>query len=201
MKVSLILVLGAIPFGALAEMVDYKADVLPIMKERCWDCHSNETEVKGNLALDDLEEVRDYQVGKYNIIRPGNPDESNFLERLLLDSGHTDFMPRKAQPLPKKEIETITNWIRLGAVIDAENPTEEEAEAMNEFAGGSGMKTGEEDAFQSWKNSAGKEIKARFLALNEDKVQLLLENGKQYDVPLGSLSEASAEQARMLAEQ
>ena len=35
-----------------ADAVDYPTEVLPIMKEHCWDCHSNETEVKGNVALD-----------------------------------------------------------------------------------------------------------------------------------------------------
>ena len=51
--------------------IDYKTDVLPIMKAHCWKCHSNGEDVKGNLALDDLDEMRDFQVGKFNIIQPG----------------------------------------------------------------------------------------------------------------------------------
>ena len=31
-----------------AEVVDYAKGVLPIMKEHCWDCHSNEKSVKGS---------------------------------------------------------------------------------------------------------------------------------------------------------
>ena len=53
---------------ASAGAVDYAKDVLPIMKAHCWNCHSNEKDVKGNLALDDFDEVRDYQIGPYNII-------------------------------------------------------------------------------------------------------------------------------------
>jgi hypothetical protein len=47
---ALFLILPAL--GDAAEVADYKKTVLPIMKEHCWDCHSNEKEVKGNLALD-----------------------------------------------------------------------------------------------------------------------------------------------------
>ncbi|MCG8599626.1 MAG: hypothetical protein MI807_05750 [Verrucomicrobiales bacterium] len=177
--------------------VDYKTDVLPIMKERCWDCHANETKVKGNLALDDLEEVRDYQIGKYNIIRPGNSAESNFVERLLLDSGDTDFMPRKAEALPKKEIETIQKWIDAGAIIDRENMTEDEAERVKEMSGGPSEPSAGE--FLTWMNREGKEIEARFLSVADGKVKLLLKNGKQYDVPISSLSGASVEQAKKLA--
>ena len=77
-----------------AEAVDYKKDVLPIMKEHCWKCHSNENEVKGNLALDDLDEMRDYQVGKFSIIRPGKPVDSSFLEKMLHAMGDSDFFKR-----------------------------------------------------------------------------------------------------------
>ncbi|MAB76857.1 MAG: hypothetical protein CMO47_10430 [Verrucomicrobiales bacterium] len=31
------------------QAVDYVEDVLPIMQEHCWRCHSNENQVKGNL--------------------------------------------------------------------------------------------------------------------------------------------------------
>lgn len=182
--------------------VDYKKDILPIMKERCWDCHSNDNEVKGNLALDDLEEVRDYQVGKYNIIRPGNPDESNFLERLTLDTSHNDFMPRKAERIPQAEIEKIEAWIKLGAVIDAENPTEDETEWVKK----SSMKSGETDElpsaepeFQMWTSSEGKAIQAQFLSMKEGVVTLLLKNGQKAEVPVTRLNAESQKLAADLA--
>jgi hypothetical protein len=40
------------PLGARA--LDYQNDILPIMKDHCWKCHSNEEEAKGDLAFDDL---------------------------------------------------------------------------------------------------------------------------------------------------
>jgi hypothetical protein len=181
--------------------VDYKSEVLPIMKERCWDCHSNDKEVKGNLALDDFDEVRDYQVGKYNIIRPGNPEESNFLERLTMDSSHTDFMPRKAERIPQKEIDLIEDWIRKGAVIDAKNPSEDEQEWVQKMgaapAGESAL--AEPTAFETWTSSDGKEIQARFLEMKNGMIGLLLENGKRADVPESRLDDASQARARELA--
>ncbi len=70
-----------------ARGIDYKTDVLPIMKEHCWDCHSNENKVKGNLALDDLDEVRDYQIGKsYQVPLGKLSAESQALARRLAGS-------------------------------------------------------------------------------------------------------------------
>lgn len=174
---------------------DYVSDILPIMKEHCWDCHSKETEVKGNVALDP--EVLSDQIGPYNVIRPGNPVESGFIERLKLDETHNDFMPRKGKPLPKREIEKIEAWIQAGAIVDSKKPTEDESKRMAEMkpaapteaAGGAG-------GYESWTNSEGKVIEARLLGVQGDAAKLLLKNGKSYVVPLSSLSEESAKKAK-----
>lgn len=175
---------------------DYVSEILPIMKEHCWDCHSNETEVKGNVALDP--DVLADQIGAYNVIRPGNPAESGFVERLKLDEIHNDFMPRKGKPLPKREIEKIEAWIQAGAIIDAKKPTEDETKRMAEMkpAAPSAGAAGAEAGFQSWTNREGKVIEARLLGLEGDAAKLLLKNGKSYVVPLSSLSEESAKMAR-----
>lgn len=174
---------------------DYVSEILPIMKEHCWDCHSKETEVKGNVALDP-EGLSD-QIGAYNVIRPGNPAESGFVERLKLDETHNDFMPRKGKPLPKREIEKIEAWIQAGAIIDAKKPTEDESKRMAEMkpAAPAGEAGGAE-GFQSWTNREGKVIEARLLGLEGDAAKLLLKNGKSYVVPLSSLSEESAKMAK-----
>lgn len=180
------------------EFPDYKNTVLPIMKEHCWDCHSNENKVKGNLALDDLEEVRDYQIGEFNLIRPGNPDESNFIERLLLSPGHTDFMPRKGEPLPKKEIEVIQAWIKAGAIVDENSLSDEEKTRLAEASTPDSLMKPE---FQTWVNKQGKSIRARFLRLVGNKVEIQMENGQRYQVPLEGLSSESIAQARQLSGQ
>ncbi|NNE92240.1 MAG: hypothetical protein HKN23_11380 [Verrucomicrobiales bacterium] len=189
----------ALPVSA----IDYKTDVLPIMKEHCWKCHSNEEDVKGNLALDDLEEMRDYQVGKFNIIRPGNPEESSFLEKMKLPPGDTDFMPRKGEPLPKKKIEIIEKWIAEGAIIDSKNLAEKEAEFLKEKGEtvDAAMVKKPDETFYKWTDSLGRELEARFMGLTENKptaVKLLLRNGKNFNYPLSMLSEESRAQAKKL---
>jgi len=178
-----------------AHAVDYKTEILPLMKRYCWDCHSNETEVKGNLALDDLEEVRLYQIGKYNIIRPGNAAESNFLERLKLPAGHNDFMPRRGDPLPEDEIDLIERWIERGAVVDAENPSEEES-AWLERTGGESAEASAE--WIEWISRDGKSIEARFRGIEGEAVQLVTKEGKAYTVPFNRLSPESVGRARRL---
>ncbi len=198
-RVLFCLLLSAAAADARSEVVDYVGEVLPIMKKHCWDCHSRETSVKGNLALDP--EALPDQIGKYNIIRPGEPDASGFVERMKLDEGHADFMPRKGSSLPKREIAAIEEWIRQGAIVDAKKPTEEEAKRLAES--GAPAPTPKEaaktDAFHTWTNQAGKTIEARFLGLQGEAAKLVMRNGKSYLVPLSTLDAASVEQAKQLA--
>ncbi|MCB1061456.1 MAG: hypothetical protein KDN20_00885 [Verrucomicrobiae bacterium] len=199
MKTKIWLIALAIGMASSSSLmaVDYVTDVLPIMKEHCWDCHSNEESVKGNLALDDVEEVRDYQVGTYNIIRPGNPEESSFLEKMKLPSGHTDFMPRKGQPLPAEQLAIIEKWIAAGAVIDAKKPSDKEKAFL--ATGESVAMEDEKLKFHSWTNTAGTVIEARFVRLTGDAVTVVMKDGKSYNVPLAKLSAESQTLAKKLA--
>lgn len=192
---AFLLLAPPIPAGA----ADYVSDVLPLMKKHCWDCHSAETEVKGNLALDP-DTLQD-QIGTYNIIRPGNAEESGFVERLKLDETHADFMPRKGSALPGKEIEAIETWIREGAVVDASKPTEEESKRLKEMAGSGGTPAEGKPVrpFQTWTNREGKTIEARLVELSGEVAKLAMRDGKTYDVPLDSLADESAAKARELA--
>jgi hypothetical protein len=54
----------------------------PILKEHCWDCHSNEKEAKGGLAFDDLEDLTKSQIHPVGLIRPGDPEKSDFLDEV-----------------------------------------------------------------------------------------------------------------------
>ncbi|HRQ88559.1 MAG TPA: hypothetical protein PLA50_07165 [Bacteroidia bacterium] len=183
-----LLVAGITPTSLPA--ADYMKEILPIMKEHCWECHSKEKSVKGNLDLEPAG-LPD-QIGKFNIIRPGNPAESGLVERLKLDENHEDFMPRKGKSLSKRNIEAIEKWILDGAVIDAKNPSEEEKSRMSQ-ADPAPEKPAE---FQSWTNTQGKTIEARILGIEGKSAKLVLRNGRSYLVPLASLSEESREQAR-----
>lgn len=179
------------PSASAAEPIDYKTQVLPLMKKHCWECHSNEHEVKGSLALDDLEEVRDYQIGEHNLIRPGNPERSDFVMRLKLNPADHDFMPLDGRPMRPREIEVIERWIAEGAVVDRENPSEAEAARMQGAA--------ERVAFLPWTNLEERTIEARFQKLEGTSLELLLTDGRRAVIELDTLDEASQEQARRIA--
>lgn len=202
MKFCLLIFSGFALLSSHAEdMIDYRSDILPIMKEHCWKCHSNEEDVKGSLALDDLDEVRESQIGTYNLIRPGNAAESNFVERLLLNSSDTDFMPRKAEKLPEKEIEKIRAWIDQGAVIDAKKPTEKEQVWVDKAGGGGAPAMPALPEYLTWTNQAGKSIEAVFVSGTADSVTIKMRNGKQFQIPLSTLDSESAALASKLTKQ
>ncbi|MDF1755547.1 MAG: hypothetical protein P1U89_22350 [Verrucomicrobiales bacterium] len=195
-----IFILPLLPVAAIA--VDYKNDVLPIMKKHCFECHSGGN-AKGSLDLENLSEMRDYQVGKFNIIRPGNPEESSFLEKMHLPTSDRDFMPRKGTKLPDDDLDTIAKWIKEGAVIDAENPVDSETEWVKKSggaSGGSGMASQNRE-FLKWTSSDGKEIEARFLGLSGEAAKLLMKNGKSYTVPFSRLHPDSVATAKKMAGQ
>lgn len=197
MKTPFALCLVTLSGLSLAAAVDYKNDVLPIMKEHCWKCHSNEEEVKGNLALDDLDEMRDYQVGPFNIIRPGKPAESSFLEKMLLEKDHDDFMPRNGEPLPKAQLDIIEQWIAKGAVIDAKNPSDKEKAFL--ATGAAAPAEDEKLKFHSWTNTEGKAIEARFDRVVDGAVSIVMKDGRRFSVPLDKLSPESRALAEKLA--
>lgn len=190
--VGLFVLAGARPGAAL----DYRKDILPIVKEHCWDCHSDEKEAKGGLALDNLEELAKGQFGPVGLVRPFEPDKSDLLARLKLDEEDDDFMPRQGKALRGGEIAKIEQWILEGAVLDADNLTEAERTRAEE-AKLAAARAGGEIYFQ-WSNPEGKSFEAKFAGLEGDSVKLLTRERRGFVVPLSKLSEESAALARKL---
>lgn len=187
MRFSLFFLVICFVSARSTEAIDYVKDVLPIMKEHCWKCHTNEHEVKGNIALDDFADVRDFQIGEFNIIRPGKSADSSFLEKMTLDPGDEDFMPRKGEPVPKKDLETIRAWIDAGAIVDAENPSEKEKAFLNS-GGGMDLATAQK-TFLVWTNREGKSFEARLEKIQPDSVSLLRKDGQRFEVKREVLSD------------
>ena len=193
MSCKVMIIISLVSVVSSLRALDYESDILPVMKEHCFKCHSEkEGKVKGNLALDDIEDLRDYQRTKFSRIRPGNPGESPFLHVLKLGEGDEDFMPRNGSALPAAEIALIEKWILEGAAF--------KSEVAKKGADGKGNSTMVSKENLDWKNREGKAIKARFVRLNGDSVLLLLENGKSYAYPLAKLSDESQAQAKKMAE-
>jgi mono/diheme cytochrome c family protein len=96
-----------------APRIDFVRDVQPIFKASCLKCHGAE-KPKGQFRLDSrLHSLKGGVAGK--AILPGKGSES-LLIRLLLEKDPEERMPRKADSLPKAQIELLRAWIDQGAV-------------------------------------------------------------------------------------
>lgn len=179
------------PLGARA--LDYQNDILPIMKDHCWKCHSTEEEAKGDLAFDDLKAMAEIHVADIGMIRPGNPEKSDFLARMKLDEEEDDFMPKNGKALRASELAKIEQWIKEGALIDAKNPTAAETARMEAAKTAPGS-----DAILEWTNLQGKVIKAKFAGLQGESVKITMADGRNFTVPFTALKPESVAQAKKL---
>jgi mono/diheme cytochrome c family protein len=184
--------LGAACAAALlvpARAVDYVTDIFPIFEQKCFQCHSvREGQSKGSLQLDNLEDMEGFYIGPNTTMKPGNPDESLLLE-FVSDPESPDTMPPrgKGDRLTPEEIGKVRQWLAEGAKVHPPKP------------GPAGMAKAVAPEVHDWTNAEGKTIRARFVRLGSDAVELLLENGRKYAYPLEKLSPQSQELARKLA--
>ncbi|MFT5468047.1 MAG: hypothetical protein ACI8UO_003155 [Verrucomicrobiales bacterium] len=101
----------------------FESDIQPILEDRCVDCHNPETR-KANL---DLSTLTGFLAGGDSgpIFKANETEHSLFYELV-----HTGEMPRKRDPLPQAEVETIREWIETGAKF--ENPPEVALRPLNQ---------------------------------------------------------------------
>jgi len=126
-KVGTASLLAACVLGALvgcrrttARRLDFNQDVQPILASRCFSCHGPDPEMrKAGLRLDLAEWALKKRPKHPDAIVPGNPEKSELVKRIQSTDPHYR-MPQAAEgegkPLNAREIETLTEWIREGAV-------------------------------------------------------------------------------------
>ncbi|MBE7496381.1 MAG: DUF1549 domain-containing protein [Verrucomicrobiaceae bacterium] len=90
----------------------FEAKVLPILKQRCYECHSHESKIKGGLALDSKS---GWQAGGDHgaAITPGNVSKSLLVEAVRYTNPDME-MPPKGK-LTASEIEVLEKWVAIGA--------------------------------------------------------------------------------------
>ncbi|MEK6235125.1 MAG: hypothetical protein N2C14_10455, partial [Planctomycetales bacterium] len=94
---------------AQKQNVDFARHVYPILRRACFECHGankQEVDLRHELRDDALES---------GAIEPGEPGDSELLQRMLLPRGHDDVMPAIGDPLPKRQVAIIRRWIQQGA--------------------------------------------------------------------------------------
>lgn len=109
---SLILLSSFCGFSHAADTAFFDSKVLPILKERCFECHSHGTKIKGGLVLDSRS---GWVEGGDNgpAIKPGQLEASLLIKAIRYVDA--DFeMPPKAK-LQADEIAILEEWVKSGA--------------------------------------------------------------------------------------
>jgi hypothetical protein len=90
----------------------FESKVLPLLKSRCYECHSHESKIKGGLALDSKS---GWQAGGDHgaAIMPGNVSKSLLIEAVRYANPDME-MPPKGK-LAASEIEALEKWVAMGA--------------------------------------------------------------------------------------
>ncbi len=177
---------GAAPVMA----VDFATEVQPIMKEKCFKCHSGPKAKKG-IRYDDAETLANF-IGEEDddVIRPGKPEESRLIKLASLPRDDSDAMPppQRGDGLSIPELAIIRQWIAEGAKLEGGEPsTPAPAPATVE------------PKLLSWTNTEGNSLEAYFVKLDGNSVVLRKEDGAEFTYPMSQLSLDSRKQATDLS--
>lgn len=168
--------------------VDYKSQIMPIFKEKCYSCHSVEAgKEKGKVSLDTEEKLK-ASIGPGQHIIPGEPEKSTMLTLCKLPDNDEEVMPPKGKNrLTPAEITLLESWIKEGANIAGGDAAPMAATTPAPAAA----------APTSWTSNDGKTIEATFVALAGDQITLRMTgSGMEYTFPLSRLSAESQAQAK-----
>ncbi len=111
---SMAILLAALLPGGLAHAEEFFTEKIePLLKERCYKCHSHESgKMKGGLTLDSKSGWEEGGDDGPAIV-PGKPDES-LLIKMVRWSDADHQMPPK-EKLPDTELALLTDWVKRGA--------------------------------------------------------------------------------------
>ncbi len=170
-----------------ASAVDFKTQIAPIFRTKCYACHSTTKKVKGKLALDDAELPKQIGPGK-NII-PGEAAKSTMWVNCTLADDDGDVMPPEGKnKLTAAELEVFKAWINEGASLTGGGAAPAAPQTPLPAAPGGVLK---------WTNTEGKTIEAEFVKLEGENLQLKIPStGVTHILPLSKLSAESQAQAK-----
>jgi len=112
----LVLTLLAISVDATGqEKVNFEREVLPVLRERCFECHSSSrTKPKAGLRLDGAAWIRaGAKAG--SVLEAGDARVSTLYTRAALPADDFDIMPPEGPALTKEQLATLKRWIDEGA--------------------------------------------------------------------------------------
>jgi hypothetical protein len=104
--------LAGAPVGMAGDGSYFHSKVLPILEQRCFECHSHGSKIKGGLALDSR---TGWETGGDHgpAVKPGAVEESLLIRAVRYRDSDLE-MPPKAK-LSEEEIAALEEWVRRGA--------------------------------------------------------------------------------------
>ncbi|MCB1207312.1 MAG: DUF1549 domain-containing protein, partial [Verrucomicrobiae bacterium] len=98
--------------------VDFARDVYPLLKSRCFECHSGERPDSG-VRLDARNEILGYSSGE-PVAEPGKPGTSKLLAKVTAESPEDRMPPAESgkNALTDREIGLLHAWIEQGLAWD-----------------------------------------------------------------------------------
>lgn len=142
---SLIAILAGLQ--PLQAALEFNRDIRPILSDNCFACHGFDAKKrKGDLRLDVAEGAYAENDG-VQAIKPGSPDESSVIQRLLTtDPDEVMPPPDSHKKLTPGQIATIRQWIKEGATYQKhwafEQPRKAKGNSIDEFLDASLKKMG-----------------------------------------------------------
>lgn len=106
------------PANGLAEVspslsVNYAAQVVPILKAHCYECH-DERKKKGGVRLDDVARMTTQRKGEW-VVKPGDPGASLLVHYASLPADDEERMPPEGEMLSREQLAILATWISEGA--------------------------------------------------------------------------------------
>ena len=95
----------------LSARVDFSHEVLPILRERCAECHASGKK-KGGFSMNSRSEL--LKGGESGAVVVAGKSARSLLLELVQEKEPDDRMPPKGDPLSSKEIKVLRDWIDQG---------------------------------------------------------------------------------------
>ncbi|MEX0321677.1 MAG: DUF1549 domain-containing protein [Puniceicoccaceae bacterium] len=107
-SILLIFLPGLVATAMETEQIDFSHQIVPILKEHCFECHGGD-ESKGGFSINTRRLFLDGETAE-----PGDADKSYFLE--LIEDPDSDFrMPSNGRPpVPEDQVEILKRWVNEG---------------------------------------------------------------------------------------
>ena len=115
-RITLLLLLAMENIDAAETPIDFSRDIRPILSNQCFSCHGPDEEHReGDLRLDEEADAKKDR-GGYFVVKPQDPNSSEFILRIRSEDEDTVMPPvDSGKKLTPEQVELLSRWIQQGA--------------------------------------------------------------------------------------